>query len=123
MTHSSGEKYIVAVSNANIAAPIILDTGEPVITYGGFMGSEKILNAEELGQFVESKQLRYILAGIRLESSQQPEIDSWVLAHGVPVSDAEWKTAEETDTVPITNFNSARRAPMRLYDCSSYLIR
>jgi 4-amino-4-deoxy-L-arabinose transferase-like glycosyltransferase len=123
MTHKSGEKYIVAVPNAHIAAPIILDTGEPVITYGGFSGSEKILNAEELEQFVESGQVRYILAGIATASSQQPEIDSWVLSHGVPVPDSEWKTAEQTDAVPNASFNSTRRMPMRLYDCSSYLIR
>jgi len=123
MTHKSGEKYIVAVSNANIAAPIILDTGEPVITYGGFMGSEKILTTEELEQFIESGQVRYILAGITMASSQQPEIDSWVLSHGVPIPDSEWKTAEQPDAVPNASFNLTRRTPLRLYDCSSYLVR
>jgi len=120
MSHRSGEKYIVAVSNASIAAPIILDTGEPVLTYGGFMGSEKILHTQDLEHLIASGQLRYIFAAIRLESSQQPEIDSWVLSHGVPVPDSEWKTTEQPDASLNANFNSTRRTPMRLYDCSSY---
>lgn len=122
MAHQSGEQYIMAVPNASIASPIILNTGEPVITYGGFMGSEKILNAEAIEQLVKSGQVRYILAGITTASSQQPEIDSWVLAHGVPVPDSEWKTEEQIDAVN-TNSNSIRRTPMRLYDCSRYLIK
>jgi len=123
LSHGNGEKYIVAVPNASIASPLILATGEPVITYGGFMGSEKILNGEELEQLVTSGQLRYILAGITPESSQQPEIDSWVASHGVPVPDAEWKTEEQTVDELNTNFNPTRRTPMRLYDCAGDLTK
>ena len=121
LSHHNDEKYLVAVSNASIASPLILATGEPIITYGGFMGSEKILNGEELAQLVASGQLRYILAGIEVTSSQQPEIDSWVISHGVPVPDAEWKTEEQTSGGLNTSFNPGRRAPLRLYDCASHL--
>jgi len=123
INHKSVEKYLVAVPNAHVASPIILDTGEPVITYGGFMGAEKILNADEIEQLVKSGQLRYILAGSSIESSQQPEIDSWVLAHGVPVPDSEWKTAEESDPALNSPFNSTKRTPLRLYDCSNSSIK
>jgi len=120
MTHKGNEKYLVAVSNARMAAPIILDTGESVMTYGGFAGAEKILTAEELKQMVASGQIRYILAGVTTQSSQQPEIDSWVLSHGVPVPDSEWNTLDATTTTPNVNANPQRRMSMRLYDCSSY---
>jgi hypothetical protein len=120
VAHKNGEKYIVAVSNASIASPIILDTGEPVITYGGFMGAEKILDAQELEKLVAGGQLRYILAGVTSVSSQQPEVDEWVLSHGVAVPDSEWKSTEQTDAdmMPNASLNSSRRAPLRLYDCS-----
>jgi hypothetical protein len=123
MAHRSGEKYLVAVPNANIASPIILDTGEPVMTYGGFMGAEKILNAEEIEQLVGSGQVRYILAGITTEASQQPEIDAWVLAHGVPLPDSEWKSTEQANAAVNTKPNSPRRTALRLYDCSGSLVR
>ena len=119
VNHYSGEKYIVAVPNARIAAPIILATSQSVITYGGFAGSEKILNAEELEHLVARGQLRYILAGMTEVASQQPEIDSWVLAHGVPVPDSEWKTEQGPDGISNANLNPTRRMPMILYDCSN----
>jgi len=116
MSHRKGEKYIVAVPNAHMASPIILGTGEPVITYGGFMGSEKILNAKSLEELVSSGQVRYILIGS--PNNQQPEIDEWVSAHGILVPDAEWQTKSEQEiTTPNGKQNSPRNVPMKLYEC------
>jgi 4-amino-4-deoxy-L-arabinose transferase-like glycosyltransferase len=112
-THRKGEKYLVAVPNAHIAAPIILDIGEPVITYGGFMGSEKILDIERLQELVESGQLSYVILGSSF--SQQPEIDAWVSSHGIPVPDSEWQTSEQEN---ITGLGGSRRQMrMKLYEC------
>lgn len=116
MSHRSGEKYLVAVPNAQIASPIILDTGQPVITYGGFMGSEKILNAEKLEELVASGQVRYILIGSAI--GQQPEVEGWVSAHGILVPDAEWQTPPVIENVAQNGVsNSPRRMSMRLYEC------
>jgi 4-amino-4-deoxy-L-arabinose transferase-like glycosyltransferase len=111
MAHRTGEKYLVAVPNAHIAAPIILDTGEPVITYGGFMGSEKILDAEKLQEFVESGQLRYVILGSSF--SEQPEIDAWVSSHGTLVPDSEWQTSAQENT---TGLGGSRQMRMKLYE-------
>lgn len=115
-SHRSGEKYVVAVPNANIASPIILDMGQPVITYGGFMGSEKILNAEKLEELVASGQVRYILIGST--NGQQPEIEEWVTVHGILVPDVEWQTKPEHENIAqYGGQNSLQRMPMRLYEC------
>lgn len=113
--HESGEKYIVAVPNAHLASPIILKTEQPVITYGGFMGAEKILDEEQLEQIVVSGQLRYIMIG-NGDNDQQSAVNEWVIAHGVPVADAEWKDVEQTNESDSTVV-SKRKLDMKLYDC------
>jgi 4-amino-4-deoxy-L-arabinose transferase-like glycosyltransferase len=109
-THRNGEQYLVAVPNAHLAAPIILDTGEPVITYGGFMGSEKILEPEKLQELVENGKLRYIIIGSAY--SQQPEIDSWVRSHGILVPEADWQAAEQ-----VNGLGDSKQMIMKLYEC------
>lgn len=116
VSHRNGEKYVVAVPNAHIASPIILDLEQPVITYGGFMGSEKILNAEKLEKLVASGQVRYILIGSA--NGQQPDVEEWVISHGILVPDAEWQMLPEQENVAQNGVsNSMRRMPMRLYEC------
>lgn len=111
LTHKNGEKYLVAVPNAHLAAPLILDTGQPVITYGGFMGSEKILDAEKLEELIESGQVRYFIIGS--PNSQQSEIDAWVRSHGILIPDSEWQTSEQLNM----STSGKNGMVMKLYDC------
>lgn len=114
LLHRNGEKYIIAVPNAHTASPIILNTGQPVMTYGGFGGSEKILNEAELEELIASGQLRYIMIGAG--NSQQPEIDAWVSSHGILIPDSEWQTSEQEN---ITGLGDSRQRRMKLYECHS----
>ncbi|SHJ16127.1 ArnT family glycosyltransferase [Propionispora hippei] len=115
MSHRNGEKYIVAVPNAHMASPIILGTGEPVITYGGFMGSEKILDGERLEALVASNQVRYVVLG---SDNRQPDIDEWVRSHGVLVPDEEWQDKQKEEVAGRDGgTNPPRRMSMQLYDC------
>jgi 4-amino-4-deoxy-L-arabinose transferase-like glycosyltransferase len=114
MSHRSGEKYIVAVPNAHMASPIILSTGEPVITYGGFMGSEKILDAEKLGNLVARNDVRYFV--ITSNSGQQPEVNQWVTTHGTLVPDEKWQDSSNLESLN-TAGNSPRKMTMQLYEC------
>ncbi len=108
------EKFIVAVPNAQIAAPIILATGKSVMTYGGFLGSEKILTTEKLEEMVAKEQVRYIMIGSVY--SQQPEVDRWVRSHGIVISATEWRGAKRTNAVNVMLSSSERRG-LQLYDC------
>jgi 4-amino-4-deoxy-L-arabinose transferase-like glycosyltransferase len=103
------ERYLLSTSSAALAAPIIVQTGEPVMARGGFHGLDPILTADTLAKMVESGQLRFAmlndlsLVSRRLggEIAGQPIAD-WVRAHGRPVDPSLWR--------------GSRRGAMSLYD-------
>lgn len=95
------EKFIVAVPNAQIAAPLILAQEKPPMTYGGFFGSEKILSVARLEAMIAQGQVRYVMIGSVY--SRQPEIERWVRLNGVLVPENEWR--------------GSRRGGLQLYDC------
>ena len=56
------EKYLVAVQSANgTASQIIIQTGQPVMTLGGFSGSDNILTLSEFKKLVSEGQIRYVI--------------------------------------------------------------
>ena len=56
-------RWIVAVSGSGTAASIQLATGLPVMTMGGFNGSDSAPTLEQLRAYVASGELRYVLLG------------------------------------------------------------
>lgn len=85
LSKQKGEKYLVAVADANSAAPIILETGKAVMAVGGFSGSDNILTVEKLSQMVANGEIRYFqLSGRGM--GQSSEISAWVQAHGKVVT-------------------------------------
>ena len=52
-------RYLLAVTNANSAAPFILATGKPVMALGGFLGSDPILTTGKLAALVKDSTVRY----------------------------------------------------------------
>jgi hypothetical protein len=85
--------YIVGVQSANEASPIILETGLPVMAYGGFEGSDPTITADSLAQLVANGTLRYIIIGNRGGGSGDGStfsVSSWVQAHGTLVAAATW---------------------------------
>jgi 4-amino-4-deoxy-L-arabinose transferase-like glycosyltransferase len=61
--HRDGARYLVAATGSQIAGPIELATGEPVITMGGFMGADPAPSVAQLAGLVGDGQLRYVLVG------------------------------------------------------------
>src|SRR5579885_2713319 len=60
-SHRGHARFLVATLTAMQAAPIILDTGQPVMALGGFMGRDPILTPNALAQEVERGQVRFFL--------------------------------------------------------------
>jgi 4-amino-4-deoxy-L-arabinose transferase-like glycosyltransferase len=58
-------KFLVATANANAAAPIVLETGKPVMALGGFLGSDPILSAQEFASLVQAGEVRFVMASGR----------------------------------------------------------
>ena len=93
--------YLVAAFSSMSSAPIIIATGEPVITIGGFNGADPAPTLAQFQQLVASGQVRYLLV-----STQGPggggggggpggggsgsAISTWATQHGTAVDAASY---------------------------------
>ena len=59
--HQGSAKYLVAATGSQTTAGIILATGEPVVTIGGFSGQDPAPTVSQLAQLVADGELKYVL--------------------------------------------------------------
>ncbi len=79
-------KYLVAVNGSQTSASIIIATGKPVVTIGGFGGRDPAPTVSQLAEMVEQGELRYVLL-----SDDNSDIATWVKAHGEVVTGSLYK--------------------------------
>ena len=58
-----GESILVAGLSSMEIAPILIETGEPAVAIGGFMGMDRSLSKEQFVKMVEEGRLRFFLIG------------------------------------------------------------
>ena len=112
--NKKNEKYLVAVPSAmTYASDLILNTNEPVMTIGGFSGSDKIITLEQFKQLVAEGAIRYAvvsggghMGGGSAESNSNNDITNWITTNGKLVSDSEWKDSTTSD-IPNNNQKSS----------------
>ncbi len=63
LEHRGDATWMAAAPSARIAAPFIIETGEPVIALGGFSGSDPILTVDEFDAMVTNGDVRYVYLG------------------------------------------------------------
>jgi hypothetical protein len=63
LANRRGSLYLAATINANEAAPLILATGVPVMSLGGFSGTDPILTADQLRERVRAGEVRFFVLG------------------------------------------------------------
>jgi 4-amino-4-deoxy-L-arabinose transferase-like glycosyltransferase len=141
-----GEKYIVAAQNSQAVAPLIIQTGEPAIALGGFMGGDPIVTVHEFAEMVKEGQIRYFFLqgnggpgqwgqpggqqrpggnggfGGFNRGGAQAEIAQWVRDNGVPVDAKLWRVVDprETAQAPVPGaFGFNRRGAQQLYELKS----
>jgi 4-amino-4-deoxy-L-arabinose transferase-like glycosyltransferase len=112
VAHHAGETWLVAVVGAMVAAPVVLETGQPVMAVGGYNGNDPAPTVDQLRQYVHDAKLRYVWtsgsSGIRAMGSESVDTQvvdesmGWVASHCAVVPPAE--QAGESST--------------RLYDCA-----
>jgi len=116
--NKKNEKYLVEVPSAmTYGSDLILKTGEPILTLGGFSGSDPILTVNQFKQLVADGDIRYAMvsggtsrgmgmsggmAGA-MTSNSNNAIMSWIKANGKVVSDSKWKDS----TTAISNKKSS----------------
>jgi hypothetical protein len=105
------ERYLLATSTTELAAPIIIKTGEAVLARGGFHGIVPAVTPESLARMVETGAIRFVMLGDVSTVSQKMNSDTnkilvadWVRAHGKLVDPSLWQA-----------YRMARRG-MDLYD-------
>jgi 4-amino-4-deoxy-L-arabinose transferase-like glycosyltransferase len=91
------EKFIVAVENALIAGPIVIATGKPVMTVGGYLGNDPILTPARLSELGERGTVRFVMTGgFSLVKSKEPNqiaLHEWILKNGERVDPALWSNS------------------------------
>jgi 4-amino-4-deoxy-L-arabinose transferase-like glycosyltransferase len=95
--------FLVAVPNANVAAPLIISTGLPVMAVGGYLGDDPILTPPDLERLASDKKLRFVmLGGFTLAPAKQAAalepIARWVRANGRPVDPKLWRLSASAGT-------------------------
>ena len=118
----STEKYLVAVpSSMSYATDIIINYGEPVMTLGGFSGSDRILTLDEFKQLVKKGEIRYAIASGGGGQGGNSEIMSWIQANGKAISESEWK-GTSTSGSSLSGTNSMLKGQsVQLYDLKGIL--
>jgi 4-amino-4-deoxy-L-arabinose transferase-like glycosyltransferase len=88
-----GETFLLAVPNANVAAPLIIETGHPVMAMGGYLGDDPILTPQNLERLIDDGRVRYVMIGgftLAPESTALDAIAHWVRTNGRPVDPRQW---------------------------------
>ncbi|MER5445159.1 glycosyltransferase family 39 protein [Streptomyces sp. NPDC002764] len=85
--HQDGATWLVAVATDQTASSIILESGQPVISMGGWSGSDNAMTLAKLKSLVKSGKLHYIVvSGQGGGQGTDSEISTWVKKHGTAVS-------------------------------------
>jgi 4-amino-4-deoxy-L-arabinose transferase-like glycosyltransferase len=94
--HQGSARYLVAGASSHTTGPIIIKTGKPVVTWGGFNGGDNALSVAQLEQMVRKGELRYVLVdggggpgrggGGPGGGGNSSQISSWVTKHGTKVT-------------------------------------
>ncbi|MER5441200.1 glycosyltransferase family 39 protein [Streptomyces sp. NPDC002790] len=96
--HQDGAKWLLAVSNSQSAASVILSTKKPVISMWGFTGSDGGMTVAKLKKLVKSGQLHYIQVsgsgmgggGMGGGNEASTAVNAWVKKHGTAVKSSEY---------------------------------
>lgn len=119
VTHRHHTRFILAATDAKTADPIALASRQPVITIGGFSGSDPTPTADQLEQLVSAGQLRYVLLDASRVMSTRPTQRAiagpvWVQRHCSRIPSA-------SITAPASTRSSHLQAPidseLALFEC------
>lgn len=114
-------KWLLAVSDSNTAAQIMLQTNQAVISMYGFTGSDPAMTVAKMEQLVASGELKYVMLGGGMGgggagaggTSSSTSVDSWMQANCTAVSASEYGgTSTTTSTTSATS-----TAASGLYEC------
>jgi hypothetical protein len=117
--HQGTAEYLVAVNGSMAAAPLILQTDQPVMAMGGFSGGDPAPTAAQLAQYVADGKLRFVLTGGRGGgpgrgpggNSVAGERTAWIEATCQAIDPSTYGVSDDGD-------RPGGRNGQQLYDCA-----
>lgn len=127
VSHTTNETWIVAVPGSNNeGSELIIKTGKPVMSLGGFAGSDQILSVSRLTEFIREGKIRYFLVssggggGMGFANS---DLFTWVSDHCTTIPPSDWGDMDITSagnrTLPAGRIPPGTGSAA-LYDCGAY---
>ncbi|MEW1824481.1 glycosyltransferase family 39 protein [Streptomyces sp. NPDC088196] len=96
--HQDGATWLLAVSTDQTASSIILESGQPVISMGGWSGSDNAMTLAKLKSLVKSGKLHYIIVSSDGGQGTNSAITAWVKAHGTAVKSSAYSTSSSSSS-------------------------
>jgi 4-amino-4-deoxy-L-arabinose transferase-like glycosyltransferase len=105
--HRGDAAFLVAAPNALLAGPVIIHSGQPVMAFGGFFGTDPVLSVDAFASKVERGEVRFVVLG---NTRRQGDFERWVQAHGTPVDPGLWRSrpAEPRRSIVLYDLASAK---------------
>ncbi|MEN6610550.1 MAG: glycosyl transferase, partial [Methanoregulaceae archaeon] len=119
LAHTTNETWILAVPSSMAGANLIIETGKPVMSLGGFSGSDEILNVTTLQEYIRDGKVRFFQTGGSGGGGGMgggnSEIFSWVSAHCTAV---DLSRGNGSGTNVTSAAGSGAQSSGSLYDCA-----
>ena len=119
--HQGTTEYLLAVGSSTDAAPYIIQTGKPVMSLGGFSGSNPILTVAKLQTLIKDNVVRYFIVGGMGNSS----LSSYIESACTLVPSSAYQTSSSSSTTHTTSSTSSSTAAtssgssQQLYYCGT----
>jgi 4-amino-4-deoxy-L-arabinose transferase-like glycosyltransferase len=105
--HQDGATWLLAVATDQTASSIILESGRPVISMGGWSGSDNAMTLAKLKSLVKSGKLHYIIVSSDTGQGTDSEIATWVKEHGTAVNSSAYSSGSSTSTSASTSTSTS----------------
>ncbi|MCX7172841.1 MAG: glycosyltransferase family 39 protein [Proteobacteria bacterium] len=102
------ERFLLATSTTQLAASLIIATGEPVMARGGFHGLDPALGVDKLARMANEGKIRFVMLGdlpivsrrMGADAAGKP-IAEWVKSNGKLVDPALWRPSRGRNTMEL----------------------
>jgi 4-amino-4-deoxy-L-arabinose transferase-like glycosyltransferase len=104
--HRGDAAFLLAAPNALLAAPVIIQSGQPVMAFGGFFGADPVMSVEAFAKKVEQGEIRFVVLG---NARRARDFEHWVQTHGTPVDPGLWRSLPSEPRRSLVLYDLAQR--------------
>ncbi|WP_405727189.1 glycosyltransferase family 39 protein [Streptomyces sp. NBC_01537] len=118
LKHQDGATWLVAVSNDQTASSIILASGQPAMSMGGWSGNDNSMTLAKLKALVKAGKLHYIMVSSTGGQSSNSEITAWVKKVGTEVKTSAYTTSSSSSSTSSTSTTTSTSSGLYRLDAS-----